>query len=144
MAMRGTIERIWENTREDGSVYWVLTISGQRYSAFDPDLVQEVSPGDMVEFSYTCSGSYKNLLAIRRIPEDGFVIVDHPDETTRIVRMNSLRTAAELLRDSKLGPDQRANAALQVADKLEHHILRPPQFEDKPATQDDEDAEEDA
>ena len=132
--MHGTVENVWENTREDGTVYWVLTIDGRRYSAFDPDLVQDVGPGDRVEFSYTSSGRYKNLLAIRRLTDQP----EHPSETVRIVRMNSLRTAAELLRDSSLTPDQRAVAAIDIAEKLECHILRPERTE-----QDDEDPDAD-
>ena len=65
--MRGTIDRLWNNDREDGSKYWVLSIDGQRYSTHDADLVRDVQPGDNVEFSFTTSGRFRNLVSLKKL-----------------------------------------------------------------------------
>ena len=49
-----------------------------------------------------------------------------------------LRTAAEMLKDTTLLPEQKLAMAITVAERLEQHVLRPPrsdaqeQSEDKP------------
>lgn len=126
--MLGTISKIWRNEREDGSHYWVLSIDGERYSAFEADLVKHLNEGDFVEFTYTQSGKYRNLVCIKPVSRFGFGACDGPSvppEAIRILRMNCLRTAAEVLKGSSLRPEQRASAALEIAEKLEGHVLRP-------------------
>ena len=40
--------------------------------------------------------------------------------------MNCLGTAAEMLKDTTFLPDQSVSLAINMAEKLEHHDLRPP------------------
>ncbi len=124
--MRGTIERVWENERADGSKYWVVSIDGKRYSTWDPGLLQGIQSGDAVEFTFTTSGRYKNLLAIKKLDDQQFrtadTLVVNP-EALRIVRMNCLRTAAEMLKDTTLLPEQKVSMAISMAQRLEAHVL---------------------
>lgn len=124
--MRGTIERIWQNERADGSKYWVVSIDGKRYSTWDPGLLQGIQSGDAVEFTFTTSGRYKNLLAIKKLDDRQFrtadTLVVSPD-ALRIVRMNCLRTAAEMLKDTTLLPEKKVSMAISMAQRLEAHVL---------------------
>ncbi|MDK2464137.1 MAG: hypothetical protein QI223_05140 [Candidatus Korarchaeota archaeon] len=124
--MQGTIERIWENERADGSKYWVVTIDGKRYSTLEQDLLQGLQRGDAVEFTFTTSGRYKNLLAIRKLDDQQFRTADTlvvSAEALRIVRMNCLRTAAEMLKDTTLLPEHKVAMAISMAERLEAHVL---------------------
>ena len=45
-------------------------------------------------------------------------------ESRRIVRMNCLRTAAEMLKDSTLLPEQKLSLVTSIAGSPEQHVLR--------------------
>jgi len=128
MNVKGIVDRIWRNERDDGSQYWVISIDGQRYSAFDKQVVGEVQEGESVEFAYTKSGRYKNLTALKRTGASAFTTADRlsiRSESLRIVRMSCLRTAAEMLKDTTLLPEQKVALAINMAQKMEKHILKP-------------------
>jgi len=48
-------------------------------------------------------------------------------EAIRIVRMNCLRTAAELIKDANTLPDRKLAMVMTAAEQLEQHVLRPPE-----------------
>ena len=124
--MKGKVEIVRRFGRSDGSEYWVLTIDGKQYSTFDPEHISYIQEGDSVEYSYTVSGNYKRIVALRRIPKSGESGSRKPaPETLRIVRMNCLRTAAELVRDVNVTADSRVALAIEIARKLEEHVLLP-------------------
>lgn len=105
--MKGTIERIWENQRKDGEKYWVLQIDGQRYSVWDANLLENLSAGDVVDFSYITSGRYKKITRIARAEEL------QEKRSRAIARMSCIRSAVELVAGSEGTPEKR----------FEQHIL---------------------
>jgi len=127
--MQGTIGKIWQNQRQDGSQYWVLSIDGQRYTTFAKELAEGISEGDRVEFSFYNSGRYRKIAAIQRLPHAASTAANSSPlsaESLRIIRMNCLRTAAEMLKDSKLLPEQRLSVVTTIAQRLQQYVLRPP------------------
>jgi len=128
VSVQGIVDRIWHNQRADGSEFWVLSIDGQRYSTWDKNLVASVQEGDSVEFAFTESGRYRNLTALKRTGASAFTTADKlriSPESLRIVRMNCLRNAAEMLKDTTLLPEQKVALAINMAQELENHVLRP-------------------
>ena len=127
--MQGTVEKIWCNQRQDGTQYWVLSIEGTRYSTFNKELVEDISEGDWAEFSFFNSGGYRKIAAIQRLPSRATTATNNSPlsaESLRIVRMNCLRTAAEILKGSKLLPEQRLSVVTTIARQLQQYVLRPP------------------
>jgi len=125
--VQGTVDKLWRNERPDGSKYWVISIDGKRYSTWNEQLIRNLTPGDDVEFSFTTSGRHHNLIGLkiagqtRRTKPDTLA----SSRTSRpIVRMSCLRTAAELLRDSSLLPEQRLAACITFCQRLERHVLQ--------------------
>ena len=113
--MQGTVDKIWHNHRADGSEYWVLSIDGQRYSTWDKNMIADVQKGDSVEFAFTDSGRYRNLTALKRLSGSPFPTAGKmapSPESLRTVKMNCLRTAAEMLKDTTLLPEQKVALAL--------------------------------
>jgi hypothetical protein len=139
--VRGTIGKIWHNHRTDGSEFWVLSIDGERYSTWDGNLIANIQEGDLVEFTFNKSGRYQNLLAINRLSRSPFLTADMlttSPESLRMVRMNCLRTSAELLKDTTMLPEQKTSMTIAMAKKLEEHILARPIEIANPKTKDPE------
>ncbi len=124
------MDKIWHNQRTDGSEYWALSINGERYTIWEKDLIADIKEGDLVEFAFTFSGRYRNLTGIRRLASSAFTTADKlvSDPTSlRITRMNCLRTAAEMLKDTTLLPEQKVSLAITMAQQLENHVLGNPE-----------------
>jgi len=124
--MQGTVNRIWHNQRADGSEYWVVSVDGLRYSTWDENLVRGIREGDTVEFAFNRSGRYRNLTALKRASPPPFTTADKlvpSPKSLRIVRMSCLRTAAEMVKDSTLLPEQKVSLVLTIAQRLEKHVL---------------------
>ena len=119
---RGTIERIWHNRRTDGSEYWVIKIDGKTYGTFDPEHVSYIQEGDTVEFSFSQSGKYRNLIAIKPL-NSTFSPVS--EEVFRNVRTHCIIAASLLLVNAPQQPEQKAYLALEIAQKLEKYALLP-------------------
>ena len=120
--MQGKVEKIWHNRRTDGSEYWVIKIDGKTYSTFDPEHVSYIQEGDTVEFSFSRSGRYCNLIAVKPLnpplsPISGKVF--------REARMYCIIAASLLLMNSPLQPGQKAALAVEIAGKLEKYALLP-------------------
>jgi len=127
--MQGTVQKIWCNQRQDGTQYWVLSIDGTRYSTFTKEFVEDISEGDWVEFSFFNSGGYRKIAAIQRLSSRPTTTTSNSPlsaEALRIIRMNCLRTAAEILKGSKLLPEQRLSVVTTIAPQLQEYVLRPP------------------
>jgi len=138
--MQGTVNKVWHNHRADGSEFWVLSVDGQRYSTWDRSLIKDVREGDPVEFAFTHSGRYRSLTALKRLPGPPSITSDRlgpSPASLRIVRMNCLRTAAEMLKDTTLLPEQKVSLSIAMAKTLEKHVMSPPETggEQKPENQ---------
>jgi hypothetical protein len=123
--MLGKVDNVWRNEREDGSQYWVVSIDGKRYSTWDAKLAGDVQPGDPVEFAFVNSGRFRNLTALKRAPPSGVPTPEEPQvapERMRVMRMNCLRTAAELLRDTTALPEQKTSMAIALAERLQTYV----------------------
>jgi hypothetical protein len=119
---RGTIEKIWHNRRTDGSEYWVIKIDGKTYSTFDPEHISYTQEGDAVEFSYSQNGSYRNLIAIKPLNSPVSPI---SEEVFRKVRTYCIIAASLLLVNAPQQPEQKADIAIEMAQKLEKYALIP-------------------
>jgi len=127
ISVQGTVDKIWHNHRADGSEYWVLSIDGQRYSTWDKNMVADIQEGYTVEFAFTDSGRYRNLTALKRLSGEPFITADRiapSPESLRTVKMSCLRTAAEMLKDTTLLPEQKVSLAINMAERLENYVLR--------------------
>ncbi len=142
----GTVDKIWHNHRADGSEYWVLSINGKRYSTWDKNMVEGVQEGNWVEFAFTDSGRYHNLTVLKRLSgsASGTEKIAPSPEALRMVKMSCLRTAAEMLKDTTLVPEQKVLLAMEMARKLESYILKPYGCYEpcRPARQDNHDQSE--
>jgi hypothetical protein len=124
--MLGKVDRVWQNEREDGSTYWAIRIDGVRYTTWDRKLAEGIQPGDPVEFAFTNAGKYRQLTALRRTSETAPGNADRAQTSVRRtckVRLSCLRTAAALVADTNLQPEQRASLAIALADRFEQHVL---------------------
>jgi len=124
--VQGTVDKIWHNQRADGSEYWVLSIDGQRYSTWDKNMIAHIREGDPVEFTFTDSGRYRNLTALKQLSGEPFITTDRmapSPESLRTVKMSCLRTAAEMLKGTTLLPEQKVSLAINMAQMLESYVL---------------------
>ena len=119
---KGTIEKIWHNRRTDGSEYWVLKINGKRYGTFDPEHISYIQEGDAVEFSFSRNGTYSNIIAIKPLDPKPFPI---PERSFRTVRTHCIIAASLLLMNSSQQPEQKADIAIEMAQRLEKYTLLP-------------------
>lgn len=142
--MQGIVDRIWRNERADGSEYWVLSIGGKRYSTWDQRLIDSIREGDSVEFAFTSSGRFRTITALQRSAGPSFATADKlapSPESLRITRMSCLRTAAEMLKDTTLLPEQKLSLAITMAERMEEHVLRQPEHTSSAPRQPDEDGQ---
>jgi len=124
--MRGRVERISRSERPDGSEYWIVTIDGRRYCTWDRSHVEGIREGDAVEFAFTRSDRSCNLTAMRPLGLPGFVRADRllsRSASPRFVRMNCLRTAAELIQGLNALPDRKAAVAVETARTFEAYVM---------------------
>lgn len=120
VSIQGTVDKIWHNHRTDGSEYRVLSIDGQRYSTWDKNMIADIREGNCVEFAFANSSRYRNLTALKRLPGAAPLTADRmapSPESLRTVKMNCLRTAAEMLKDTTLLPEQKVELAYKYGSK---------------------------
>lgn len=144
--MQGHVERIWENQSSKGP-YWVLKIDGERYTVWDPILLEGVEEGRQVAYEYKQSGNYRNISALSVVPSsDGRGSADSSgsmapyanDRELRIVRMSALRSAAQLLYNTEMDWNEKVNTALDAARQFESYVMgedtqpKPPASPPKP------------
>jgi len=127
--MQGRVDRVWRNERADGSEYWVLSVDGERYSTWDKDVIANVHEGDLVEFAFARSGRFRNLTALRKLTGPMPAGSSSPAPTARAqrrIRLHCLRTAAGMLKDATLLPEQKVSLVMAIAGQLEQHVLTVP------------------
>ena len=117
---KGRIENIWENEKRNGEPYWVVAINGERYSAFDEELIRNLRAGDDVEYDWKKAGKYKNLAALSRVESDGAPA--GKGNQVSGVRLSCLRSATELLAHCELDDDRRGDTALELARRFEGYV----------------------
>lgn len=131
---KGKIEKIWENKTRDGTPYWVLAINGDRYSAFEQEMLHGLQEGDEIEFDWKQAGRYRNLAELRKLSASR---ADAPyDRDLSIVRMSCLRSAAELLAYQRLGLEKKGELVVDLAARFEAYVLGGSRFADDDATPD--------
>ena len=125
--MRGIMERLWEKTSQKGDKYWTVIISGEPYSVWTEALLQNLRPGDTVEFSFTQSGQYRKITELRKVLNYNQNLspwlVQQTEKGKRIARMSCLRTAAQVLDSKRLEPRKKADLIIQIARLLENYVL---------------------
>ena len=125
--MYGILENIWENRNQRGDTYWTLSISGQRYSVWDEDLLKGLQEGDKIEFSFIQSGQYRKIVELHKAslksPAQNRWLDHQEEKGKQIVRMSCIRTAAQLVEAKRLDPTKTATLTLRIAKEFEKHIL---------------------
>lgn len=128
--MYGTVCKIWENQTKEGVTFWVLSINGQKYGVWDKNLMQGLKEGDTVDFLWQPAGKYRTVTHLTRIESapsapTGALGAAVDQKSRHIIRMSCVRSAAELLKGRDSPTEERLEAALQIAEELEKHVLRP-------------------
>jgi hypothetical protein len=120
--MQGTIEAIYENEGRSGRTYWVLSIDGQNYSVWDPDLINGLNSGDRIEYRWRKSGNFKNITELERL--EATSENSNPDgKQDQIVRMTSLKYASLLVgNDTDIDLGDKPELALDIAKRFERYI----------------------
>ena len=135
--MKGAVDKIWENDTKDNKQYHVLEIGGEKYSVWDPKLVEGLEEGSEIEYDWKKSGDYKKITGLRKLdttPEIEPYRIDR--KQTQIIRMSCLKSASELLHADKIDSVGKANQALKIARKFEDYVTSSGDEElDKPRAQ---------
>jgi len=126
--MRGTIEGIVERTSRSGRRYWLVTIDGDRFYAWEPNHARPFSSGEMVEYEWKeSSKGYRSIANMERIVDDSDANEpSHPQidrRDMRIVRMSCLRSAAEVLQSYGRDGVEVDETVLDMAREFERYIL---------------------
>ncbi len=72
--MKGVVDKVWKNKTDDGKLYFVLKIGGEKYSVWDKKYMDGIEEGSMVEYESTQSGKvYKRpaLMDVARLYSQG-------------------------------------------------------------------------
>ena len=59
--MKGEVYKIWENETKDNKVFHVVEIAGERYSVWEPSLLEGVEEGSRVEYDWQKAGNFKKI-----------------------------------------------------------------------------------
>ncbi|NOQ55799.1 MAG: hypothetical protein GQ477_03245 [Nanohaloarchaea archaeon] len=80
--MDGIVESISELKKSrNGKPYFIICISGESFSVWEPSYIENVSVGDTVEFSHSVSGNFKNITSIEKKIVEEMEIVPEKIET---------------------------------------------------------------
>jgi hypothetical protein len=117
--MKGTVEKIWENESRSGQRYLGVSIDGQRYTLWDEKYFDLINEGEVIDFDWKKSGRYKNITEIAMKNDDN----DYSNRRLKsIIRMSCLKSASELISDSDIETEKRADLAIDFAKKFENYI----------------------
>ncbi len=117
--MKGKIEKIWDNESRNGQRYLGLSVDGERYTLWEEKYFDKLQEGDIIDFEWKKSGKYRNITKINMDDEDGnFMERKHES----IIRMSCLKSASELISDSDVEPNKRADLAIDFARKFEKYV----------------------
>ena len=111
--------KIWENESRKGQRYLGLSIEGQRYTLWEDKYFDLINEGDVIDFEWKKSGKYKNIIKIATMNEDNLY---SERKLKSIIRMSCLKSASELISDSEIEADERAERAIEFARKFEDYI----------------------
>ncbi len=65
--MEGIVETISEPKKSrNGKPYFIIGISGNSFSLWEPSYIENISVGDTVEYSHSVSGNFKNITSIEK------------------------------------------------------------------------------
>jgi hypothetical protein len=117
--MKGQIEKIWDNESRNGQRYLGLSIDGQRYTLWDEKYFDRLEEGDAIDFEWKKSGKFKNITKIN-LNEEGYDFMER--RQAGIIRMSCLKSASELISDSEIEPEKRADLAITFARKFEDYV----------------------
>lgn len=133
------MERIWENER-NGKPYWVLRINGERYTVWNPKLLEGIQEGSLVAYEFKRSGNYRHITRLIPVPEPGETGAGSAglylnERDARMVRMSALRSAAQLIYTIEMRWEEKVESTLQLAREFERYIMGqlPPGQTDKRA-----------
>ena len=123
IAMRGIVEKIWENRTQNNKRYHVVEIGGEKYSVWDSALMEGITEGARVEYDWKKSGNFKKITGLQKIDESQMSEAYQSDRKSReIIRMSCLRSASELLYGLYFDPDEKAEKALDIARRFERYV----------------------
>ena len=123
VAMRGVIEKIWENKTQNNKRYHVVEIGGEKYSVWDSALMEGITEGARVEYDWKKSGNFKKITGLQKIDESQMSEAYQSDRKSReIIRISCLRSASELLYGLYFDPDEKAEKALDIARRFERYV----------------------
>ena len=117
--MKGTVEKIWDNESRNGQRYLGLSIEGQRYTLWEEKYFDQLQEGDVIDFEWKKSGRFKNITKITTNDDDNYY---QEKRQISIIRMSCLKSASELISDSEIEADKRADIAIDFARKFEDYI----------------------
>ena len=122
--MKGEIDKIWENETKDNKAYHVLDIGGDRYSVWDPNLIEGLNEGSYIEFEWQKSGNFKKITELKKIDMNPNLETGYkPNNKSReIVRMSCIRSASEILQGCYIEPHAKVNIAMDIAKEFEKYI----------------------
>ena len=127
--MKGIVDKIWENKTDDGKLYFVLKIGGEKYSVWDKKYMDGIEEGSMVEYESAQSGKFKKITDMKKIGlEPG---IAPPGRKSRdrngqeIVRMSCIRSATALVADFGAPPEEKADITLGLARRFEKYVIDP-------------------
>lgn len=122
--MKGSIDKIWENQTKDNKTFYVLEIGGDKYSVWDPKLVEGLDEGNTIDYQWKQSGNFKKITSLAKIEAEPDLDNYPTDRKSReIVRMSCLRSATELLGPVELEPDDKIEKALDMAKVFERYVV---------------------
>jgi hypothetical protein len=123
--MKGEITKVWENETKDKKTYHVLDVNGERYSVWDPKLIEGIKEGDHVEYDWKKSGNFKKIVDLKKIdltPDlEGRYRPDR--KSLEIIRMSCVKSASELLNGVYMDLDHKISKAIEISKEFEKYVL---------------------
>ncbi|MBW6462307.1 MAG: hypothetical protein K0B07_04645 [DPANN group archaeon] len=76
--MEGIVESISEPKKSrNGKSYFIIGISRDSFSVWEPSYIENICVGDTVEYSYSVSGNFKNITLIEKKMIENKTIYDN-------------------------------------------------------------------
>ncbi|MEW6664135.1 MAG: hypothetical protein AB1512_02795 [Thermodesulfobacteriota bacterium] len=121
--MQGTVEKIWQNETKEKKPYSVVEIGGEKYSVWDPKLMEGLAEGSRIDYEWKKSGDFRKITALSALGQAGELDPYHGDRKSReIVRMSCLKSAAEILYGVFIDPDVKTGKAIEIAREFERYV----------------------
>lgn len=122
--MQGKVEKIWENETKDNKKYHVLEIGGEKYSVWEPTLLEGLSEGCTVDYDWKQSGNFRKITDLKKIAANPNLDCTPRDrKSMEIVRMSCLKSASEILHGLYIDPDMKTKKAMEIAREFEKYVI---------------------